>query len=69
MTKIEYDNLDKFPVELVTLVPYRSDHTNLKRGQSFMGVRKVTLGSNDYSIVDEHGHPHYYAWCDLLFKD
>lgn len=69
MTKEEYDKLDTFPVDMVTLVPYRAEKTKLRRGGYFIGVKKEKIGESDFSIIDANGHPHYYDGCDLLYKD
>lgn len=69
MTKQEYDNLDKFPVMMVSLVEYDAERTKLKKGDEFIGVKKEKIGESDYSIIDSNGHPHYYDGCDLLLKD
>ena len=70
MTLQEYFAIKEFPVDMVTLVPYRADDNyKLKRGDSFVGIEKKTFGSDDYSIIDEHGHPHHFTGCDLLYKD
>lgn len=69
MTKTEYDNLKTFPIEMVSLVRYDAGNVSLKRGDSFLAVRKQTLGTDDYSVIDDSGHPHHFTGCDLLIKE
>jgi hypothetical protein len=69
MTKNTYYNITKFPIEMVTIVPYQSDNTKLRRGGLFKGIRKETLGKDDFSIIDENGHPHHYTGCNPLYSD
>ena len=69
MTKNQYDNLNTFPVQLVTITPYYlNNRMYLKMGEDFTGIRKETLGKDDYSIIDSNGHPHYYDNCELKIK-
>lgn len=69
MTKKEFDSLNTFPVQMVTKVRYEASWVELKPGDEFTGASKKTIGENDYSIIDSNGYPHYYADCDLLYKD
>lgn len=69
MTKQEYDELNKFPMMMVSLVEYESEKTRLKKGDEFIGVKKEKIGEWDYSIIDSNGHPHYYEGCDLMDKN
>lgn len=72
MTREEYHTLNSFPVEMVTLSPYRAGKDmsyRLKSGDTFTAIGKVTLGKDDYSILDEFGYPHHFDGCNLLYKD
>lgn len=68
MTKQEYDVLNELPVELVSLVHYYGKSMQLKPGEYFTGVKKITLGNDDYSILDVIGNPHSYEGCNLKTK-
>lgn len=63
MTILEYDNLKDFPVKLMSLSIYESEKTTLKPGDIFTGIKKVKIGTDDLSIIDENGHPHHYTGC------
>lgn len=68
MSLFEFENIKDhhFPMEMVSLTEYESEHTKLCIGDTFMAVRKQTLGRNDHSIIDQFGHPHYYLNCVIL---
>lgn len=68
MTKREFDNLKDFPVQMVTHTRYDASHVTLKRGDEFTAMSKKQIGQDDFSVIDANGHPHYYEWCDLLYK-
>jgi len=74
MTKQEFEELSNFPVEMVTNTPYEAKSSNvtvlkLEKGETFVAYGKRTVGKDDYSIVDQFGHLHYFDSCDLLYKD
>lgn len=69
MSISEYDSLITFPIEMVSLVRYEGPNIKLKPGDSFIGIKKVILCEDDYSIIDQTGSPHHYTGCDLLIKE
>lgn len=70
MTFVQYTNLKLFPMEMISICSYYVNGEKiLRRGQVFIAVRIETIGKNDFSVIDDKGHPHYYDSCNPLYPE